>query len=180
MNQKLKNWIKSELPGNDCDDEEFKSMVFMMILKMNKNDTDDEETRERNEEQRRMTHKDTFESVRDFDPIRPSSCSHKTHEPKPKSTNFERESMNRASARYRSKWKNQKVEPNKQESTNQMEFFSLRELQERSLSRQARQETYIVKTPRQPSSDLIDFADKSADKTGFTNTKKFSRRKNLF
>ena len=108
MNQKLKNWIKSELPGNDCDDEEFKSMVFMMILKMNKNDTDDEETRERNEEQRRTKYKDTFESVEDFDPIRPSSRSHKTQEPK--LTDFERESMNRASARYRSKWQNKKVE----------------------------------------------------------------------
>lgn len=43
MNQKLKCLVKSEIPGDDCDDDEVKSMVFMMILKIKKNSTNEEE-----------------------------------------------------------------------------------------------------------------------------------------
>ena len=92
--------------------------------------------------------------------------------------------MNRASARYRSKWKqpsNRSVDPKKEDPlfdqtaqiTNQMESLSL---QQNSLPNTvdyapAGQETSILRTPKKSSSDLIDM-EKSVNSTGVSNIKK--------
>ena len=99
--------MKSELPGGDCDDEEVKSMVFMMILKMKKDKTPKTPSNSTKLEQNSTQ----MFSDSDLLQFRPSSSSHRTelNTPKTMVDFFDRQSMNRASERYRKRWVRPKI-----------------------------------------------------------------------